>query len=275
MTKNRYIAMDQVDLRFLSLRSPRAVCISNMARSMKKQAQLTPVVVTGEEQPYILIDGFKRYFAAQSLGLKSLKANFIHVDLTQAKIMMYLMNRKEGLSYLQEAMLVRELVEEDGLKQTEVARMMDHHKSWVNRRLMTIQRLRPEILEDLRLDLIPAGSAGALSRVALCNQGDFSAAIQNHSLTLKEIRILTDVFCKTRQPEKRRFLLDSPKQALALLAREQNSLSTLKNIHKRLLEFKQVLSSGKLNLNDQFSVCVNQIKSELCMIEKALAGEEK
>lgn len=275
MTKDRLITMDQVDLRFLSLRSPRAVCISNMARSIKKQAQLTPVVLTGEEQPYILIDGFKRYFAAQSLGLKSLKANFIHLDLTQAKIMIYLMNRKEGLSYIQEAMLVRELVEEDGLKQTEVARLMDHHKSWVNRRLMTIQRLSHEILEDLRLELIPPGSAAALSRVAPRNQGDFSAAIQTHSLTLKEIRILTDVFCKTTEPEKRRFLLDYPKQALALLAREQNSLSTLKNIHKRLSGFKQVLSSGKLKFNDQFSVCLNQIKSELHMIEQALAGEEK
>ena len=73
MTKDRFITMDQVDLRFLKLRSPTALAIKNMADSLKKQGQLTPVVLTGEERPYILIDGFKRYLAAQSLDWNPLK----------------------------------------------------------------------------------------------------------------------------------------------------------------------------------------------------------
>ena len=154
MTKNLSIAMDQMDLRFLQLRSPTALAIRNMAHSMEKRGQLTPVVLVGEEKPYILIDGFKRYWAAQSLGLESLKAILIDVDLTKAKSMMYLMNRTVRLSFIQEAMLIRELVDQDGLKQTEVAELLDHHKSWVNRRLMIIRRLAPEILEDLRMELL-------------------------------------------------------------------------------------------------------------------------
>ena len=79
--------------------------------------------------------------------------------------MIYLINRREGLSWIQEALLVRELVDQDGLRQTEAARLVDHHKSWVNRRLMIIRRLAPEIMEDLCLELLPPGSAVSLAFV--------------------------------------------------------------------------------------------------------------
>ena len=269
MKKSR---LDQMDLRFLQLRSPTALAIRNMAHSMKKRGQLSPVVLTGEEKPYILIDGFKRYLAAESLGLESLKATFIHVDLTQAKIMMYLMNRKEGLSWIQEAMLVRELVDQDSLKQTEVAGLLDHHKSWVNRRLMIIRGLAPEILEDLRLELLPPGSAASLSRVALRNQGDLSAAIQNHGLSLKEIHLLTDVWCKTKEPAEKQFLLRSPKEALALLNEELAGLSTLQKVRKLLSVFKKRLDAPfqDPDSSTQLRSYLTQIKSEIHAIEHTL-----
>jgi len=264
MTRNRFIAMDHMDLRFLQLRSPTALAIGNMAHSIKKRGQLTPVVLTGEEKPYILIDGFKRYVAAQGLGLESLKAVFIHVDLTHAKVMMYLINRTKGLSWIQEAMLVRELVDQDGLKQTEVAGLLDHHKSWANRRLMIIRRLAPEILEDLRLELLPPGSAASLARVAERNQGDLSAAIQRHGLSLKEIHVLTDIWCKTKEPAEKQFLLRSPKEALALLNKEQASLSALK-------EIRQLLSA--VSDSNELRSCLTQIKSAIFAIEQALNKE--
>jgi len=272
MTKDLSIPMDQMDLRFLQLRSPTALAIRNMAHSMKKRGQLTPVVLVGEEKPYILIDGFKRYWAAQSLELKSLKAILIHVDLTKAKSMMYLMNRTVRISFIQEAMLIRELVDQDGLKQTEVAGLLDHHKSWVNRRLMIIRRLAPEILEDLSLELLPPGSAVVLSRVAQCNQGDFSAAIQRHGLNLKEIHVLTDIWCKTKEPEKKRFLLGSPKEALALVNAEQASLSALQNVLKLLSAFKKRLDTSfqSLDSNEQLRFYLMQIKSEIQTIEQTL-----
>lgn len=276
MTSNLVITMDQMDLRFLQLRSPTALAIRNMAHSMKKRGQLTPVVLVGEEKPYILIDGFKRYWAAQSLGLESLKAILIHVDLTKAKSMMYLMNRTVRLSFIQEAMLIRELVDQDGLKQTEAAGLLDHHKSWVNRRLMVIRRLAPEILEDLSLELLPPGSAVVLSRVAQCNQGDFSAAIQRHGLSLKEIRMLTDIWCKTKEPAKKQFLLCSPKEALAFVKEEQAGLSALQNVRELLLAFKKRLGAPFQDpgSNSQLKVCVSQIKSEICAIEQTLEREE-
>ena len=58
--------LTDMDLRFLQLRSPTALAVRNMADSLKKRGQLTPVVLGGEEKPYILIDGFKPYVAAKT-----------------------------------------------------------------------------------------------------------------------------------------------------------------------------------------------------------------
>lgn len=277
MNRSSFIAIDQMDLRFLQLRSPTALAIRNMANSMKKRGQLTPVVLTGEERPYILIDGFKRHAAAQSLGLESLRATVVNVDLTQAKIMIYLMNRTEGLSWIQEALLVRELVDQDGLKQTEVAQLLDHHKSWVNRRLMIIRRLAPEIMENLRLELLPPGSSASLARVAQCNQGDLSVTIQRHGLSLKEIHTLTDIWCKTKEPAKKQFLLRSPKEALALVKEEQAGFLALQKVQQLLSIFKKRLDAPfqDLDSNAQLRSCLTQIKSEIYAIEQTLAREEQ
>ena len=279
MTRSRFIAIDQMDLRFLQLRSPTALTIRNMANSMKKRGQLTPVVLTGEENPYILIDGFKRHAAAHSLGLEAVKATVVNVDLTQAKIMMYLINRAEGLSWIQEALLVRELVDQDGLKQTEVAQLLDHHKSWVNRRLMIIRRLAPEIMEDLRLELLPTGSPASLARVAPRNQGDLSAAIQHYGLSLREIHALTDIWCKARGPAEKQFLLRSPREALALVKEEQAGLVALQKVQQLLSIFKKQLDGPfqdpDSNAIAQLRHCLTQIKSQMHAIEQTLAREEQ
>ena len=103
----------------------------------------------------MVVDGFKRIQAARDLGMDSLKATWLSADATQAKAMMYLMNRSGSFSIIQQALLVRELVDTDGLSQKEVASMLERHKSWVNRRLLMIRRLTPEIIEDLKLELLP------------------------------------------------------------------------------------------------------------------------
>jgi len=118
---------------------------------------------------------------------------------------------------IEEAHLTRELVEVDGLKQVEVASLLDHHKSWVHRRLDLIRSLAPEILEDLKLNLIPPGSASSLARLPKHNQPDWSMAIQTHRLLSREVAELVDLWCKAADPAQKKYLRDFPRQALHVL----------------------------------------------------------
>jgi len=160
-----------------------------MAASLKARGQLTPIIIT--EKVPVVVDGFKRIQAARDLGMDSLKATCLSADPIRAKAMMYLMNRSGSFSMIQEGLLVRELVDTHGISQTDAAAMLERHKSWVNRRLLMIRRLAPEIIEDLKLELLPPGSAPTLARLQPCNQPEFSMAIQTHRLSAKQVSHLS------------------------------------------------------------------------------------
>jgi ParB family transcriptional regulator, chromosome partitioning protein len=121
------IAIDQLDLRFSPLRAPTALAVKKMASSLRARGQITPIVITTD--PPSTVDGFKRIQAARSLGMGRLKAIGIHVGPIQAKAMMYLMNRSGSFSLIEEAILVRELVDGDGLSQTDAAATLKKHKN--------------------------------------------------------------------------------------------------------------------------------------------------
>lgn len=185
-----------------------------MVRSLEKRGQLTPVVAACDGPCLVLIDGFKRQRAAEILGLASLMVITLPSEGALMKAHIYLLNRKNGFSMIEEGVLIRELVEVDGLMQVDVAAMLERHKSWVSRRLEMIRRLAPQIVEDLKLGLIPPGSAVALARLPERNQADLASTIQTHKLQAKQCKLLVDLWCKAKDPEARRFLIKFPEKAL-------------------------------------------------------------
>jgi ParB-like chromosome segregation protein Spo0J len=221
--KTYWVSPDELDLRLKYLRTPHHGTIEAMAASLTKRGQLSPVSASPNGGCLILIDGFKREAAARAIGLTKLIVMTVNADSVYTKALMYLMNQAKGFSMIQEAILIRELVEVDGLKQVEVASMLEHHKSWVNRRLEMIRRLAPEIVDDLRLNLVPPGCAASLARLPHHNQADFSATIQTHRLQSQQVKRLVDLWCKAKDPDQRKFLLHFPRQALNVVKEASNA----------------------------------------------------
>jgi len=267
------ISTDQIDLRLLALRTPTSSAVKRMAESIQNRGQLTPIIIANDEGIPVLVDGFKRYEAVRTIGHDSLKATSLTADPTQAKAMMYLMNRPGGFSMIQEALLVRELIETDGLKQTETARLLDHHKSWVSRRLLMIRNLSPQIIDDLKLELIPPGSGPTLARVPQCNQADFSATIQMHRLAPKQIRKLIDLWCKAEDPVKKQFLIKSPNEALSIIKQEQAGLITPQKVLLRMWKLIAVFEEQLEGKTDAWlKESLYQVKSGLNAIQQYLSA---
>jgi ParB-like chromosome segregation protein Spo0J len=275
------MGIDQIDLRLLALRTPTAMAVERMAASLIKRGQLTPIIIADDGQHPMLIDGFKRHQAAQSLGLDSLKATCLSADATQAKVMMYLLNRAGTFSMIQEAILVRELVDSDGLTQNEAAKLLDHHKSWVSRRLLMIRHLAPPIIEDLKLALLPPGSAPALARLPSCNQSDFAAAIQMHCLSVKQIRDLIDLWFKAAAPQTKQFLLKSPIEALNIIEEENKNMAslqkTLQKIGKLISVFENQLQTRSQELSRE-AICtltkfIQPLKVDLLAVQQYVSKE--
>ncbi len=233
-----HVCLNDLDLRLRRLHAPSPAAIKSMEDSLKRHGQLSPIIACNDGQRLILADGFKRHSAAKAIGVSQLVAMTVNMGHQQAKALMHLVNRAKGFSIIQEAILVRELIEIDGLNQVETASLLDRHKSWVNRRLHIIRCLAPEIVDDLRLGLTPPGSAPSLARLPQCNQADLVATIKIHQLKPQQIRRLVDLWCKAKEPDYKQFLLKYPKEALGIISQPLNqwskALSAIEQIAKSI-----------------------------------------
>lgn len=208
------VGLSRFDFRLKRFRRVPEAAVEHMVTSLKKNGQLTPVIAVLEGNGYILVDGFKRYMAAETLGYKTLLVLQVDWDSAHQKAQMYLLNKSNGFTFIEECVLLLELVDKDGFNQAEAAAILQRHKSWVCRRLQIVRHLSGQVIEDIRLGNLPGGSAASLARLTPDIQAEFDAVIQSHHLQPNECKQLIDLWCKAETPEIRQFLVNSPRQVL-------------------------------------------------------------
>lgn len=216
-------ALHTVDLasigeRLSALRLCDAAAVTAMRRSLTQHGQLTALTVFGSSGRLEVLDGFKRARAARALGWPTLVARVDRVDSVEAKLRLCTLHDGRGLTELEQGWLVRSLYREDGLSLPEIARRMVRHRSWVWRRLMLVEALDTTVQADVRLGLLAARAAVAVSRLPRGNQQAASAVVMRRGLTFRQTELLVDeVLCVVE-----------PDTAAALLARRLDERSLAK-----------------------------------------------
>lgn len=269
---------DQLDLRLGFLRPVHAGAQEKMAASLIRHDQLTAVVAVEDGGCHVLIDGFKRQRCARQLGMKTLKVTVLKKSDAEAKALLYLLNRPDGFSTIMEALLVRELVEIEGLNQVEAATLLERHKSWVCRRLFMIRNLAPEIVHDIKLELLPAGVGSSLARLQPATQADFSLAIQKYSLNSREVSRLVDLWCKIKDPGARQHLLESPRQVLKVIRQDkENYYLIIDAILSKMSTLNSRLGSGTIN-GQKAAVLkdfIGRVKAQMERLNELIGGHHE
>jgi ParB-like chromosome segregation protein Spo0J len=188
----RTVELGTLGERLSSLRLCEASSLEAVRRSLERHGQLSAVTLFGSGEHLEILDGFKRVRAARALGLATLQARIDDVGSVEAKLRLCELSSGRGLTELEEGWLVRSLYREDRLSQPEIARVMSRHKSWVWRRLMLVEALDSEIQADVRLGLIAARAAVAVSRLPRGNQQAASAVVLRRGLTVRQTDLLVD-----------------------------------------------------------------------------------
>jgi hypothetical protein len=186
-----------------------------MAGSLRRWGQLAPVVACPRGERLELLDGFKRWTAAQQVpGLTTLSVRVLEVDERMAKAAILGLNRAQhGARELEEAWIVQALVRDDGLTQVEVAHLLGQHKSWVCRRLALLEKLSAAVTEDLRLGLVGPTLARQLVRLPAGNQEAVLALTRRTALTAQEVSGVIDLL-QGASDEQAAFVLAQPRVAL-------------------------------------------------------------
>jgi len=156
-----------------------------ISASLRQNGQLNPITVVEEEKVQQVLDGFKRLRAAEQIGLETLEVRNAAVGTGKAIILRLNLDRK-GLDPVEEGLLLAAMHREDGLAQNVIAAQVGRHKSWVCRRIAMVERLTPEVVENLRLGLITPSQGRALALLPRGNQKDVLEELVTSGLSSRE-----------------------------------------------------------------------------------------
>ena len=187
--------------------------IEQMKASLTAHGQLTALMVVKRQSGLELIDGFKRHRAAEQMGWTTLRVTSMELDEQGQWAAMLALNRAtHSMSVLEEGLVLREMVAV-GMTQTQIGQILNRHKSWVSRRIGLIERLHPELVEQIREGILPPGAARRLLSLPAGNQLELATVVMHHGLGSQETELLVRLW-KNADPPVRDYLLAHPHEAL-------------------------------------------------------------
>ncbi|MBM7583259.1 ParB family chromosome partitioning protein [Caldicoprobacter guelmensis] len=139
--------------------------IMELAQSIKQHGVVQPIIVKPHNGRYIIVVGERRWRAARLAGLTHIPAIVRDVDKRELVEIALIENlQREDLNPIEEAQGIRQLIEEYGLTQEQVAERIGWSRSAVANalRLLSLSEEIKSYLEDGRLS---AGHARALLAV--------------------------------------------------------------------------------------------------------------
>lgn len=137
----------RLDLRYLHTRVMNEFSVASMKRSLERFGQLSPLVVAGDG--LALIDGYRRVAALNLMGRDTAVVELWRSSNEDAILCLLARSRQREWEAIEQAALLREILS-GGLSQTDLARLIGKHPSWVGRRLDLIESLPEEILHLIR-----------------------------------------------------------------------------------------------------------------------------
>jgi ParB/RepB/Spo0J family partition protein len=219
MSGPEQLEIGQIDLRFSSLRLANPQQQRRVQASVQSEGRLRePLLVSTavEEACWVLVDGFKRLLVARDLGMTHVPVRLMQLDPVQATVTMLLRNQaRSGLSELEEGWIVSSLRREHGLKQAEIAKLVDRHQSWVSRRLQLVEELDAGLQEEVRLGLLSVSAARELAFMPRGIQLQAAQAIHEHQLTAHQSAQLAQRLREPHDPQAAREVLKDPLRYLA------------------------------------------------------------
>ena len=189
--------------------------IKAMKRSLERVGQLQPVITRQSEAGYQLIDGFKRYYAAEQLALSTLLGKVLDVSESVGKAMILAYNKESSpLVDYEEGLIVCSLKNDHGMNQKQIAHLTGYSAAWVCRRISLVERLDETVQSQLTLGKISAAHAREIIKLPRGNQGEVTRSIMEHDLSSRSCAWLIDKYLSSGSKDQRKYLLEHPLEAL-------------------------------------------------------------
>lgn len=189
--------------------------ILQVEKSMRLHGQLQPVVARVHQGGYQLIDGFKRYYASETLLMETLQCRLLDIELSQAKVLLLSYNRPhQSMEAYEEALVLQDLQESHSLDQRSLAELTGYSRSWVSRRLSLIAKMDESVGSEIMMGVLTSSHARALIKLPRGNQATVARSIAKFGLTSRQSDALADAFLKAKDEDQQHYILTHPEQVL-------------------------------------------------------------
>ena len=189
--------LHQLDLRFASSRLVDPQAVARIAQSIERGGQIVPCIVVAPPggagaDPRVLVDGYRRVAALRRLGRDTAGVEQWTCGLTEAVVGVLARAQDRSFASIEEALLLRELVQGQGLSQHELARRCGRDVSWVSRRLQLLSGLPDAALAAVRTGKLSSWAANRvvvpLARANPAHADCLLAALAAAPLSTRELQ---------------------------------------------------------------------------------------
>lgn len=193
------VDLHRLELRFASSRLVEPRAVARIADSIERCGQIVPCIVvavpgaagTGGER-LVLIDGYRRFAALRRLGRDTAGVERWTCDVTEALLGLLARTQNRPLASVEEALLMRELMQGLGLSQHDLARRCGRDVSWVSRRLQLLSGLPDAALTAVRAGTLSSWAASRivvpLARANAEHADQLLTALADAPLSTRELR---------------------------------------------------------------------------------------
>ncbi len=191
--------LHQLDLRFAASRLVEPQAVARIAQSIERCGQIVPCIVApapggagAGAAPLVLIDGYRRVAALRRLGRDTASVEQWTCGLAEAVLGVLARAQDRSFASIEEALLLRELMQGQGLSQQELARRCGRDVSWVSRRLQLLSGLPDAALAAVRTGKLSAWAANRvvvpLARANAAHADSLLAALAASPLSTRELQ---------------------------------------------------------------------------------------
>lgn len=186
------IERHQIELRYQSLRVVDPAREARLTASLLAHGQRQPVLVFADEPGrFVLVDGHRRVRALASLRVDVVAAMDLECAEADALVRAWQLHMSRRPEAIEEAWMVRELMDTHGLSQHALATLMGRSTSWISRRTAILDVLPASVQEHLRRGAVCAHAAQRvlvpLARANTKHCERLMESVAQHKLTSRQL----------------------------------------------------------------------------------------
>jgi ParB family transcriptional regulator, chromosome partitioning protein len=165
------VELHRLELRFAATRVDDKRAVQRLVQSIDACGQLIACIAVvasarvpqPEDEagaaPLVLIDGYRRVAALRKLGRDTARVECWSCTVAEALAQVLARSRSRAFTAVEEALLLRDLVDAQCLSQREAARQCGRDVSWVQRRLQLLGEVPEAVLQAVRREEVSTWSA--------------------------------------------------------------------------------------------------------------------